>query len=118
MNRVFITSFSSISTLGIGIKESLKNLQSQKQLIQIPGENDKFNKPYFPIHSSLKLDNKKILCSQFALTLLELIKNNTNKEIEGNKELENLIKHNKLIFLYFYLPPQAELKRLKKFMKD
>ena len=75
MNRVFITSFSSISTLGIGIKESLKNLQSQKQLIQIPGENDKFNKPYFPIHSSLKLDNKKILCSQFALTLLELIKN-------------------------------------------
>lgn len=74
MNRVFITSFSSISSLGIGIEESLKNLQTQKQLICIPDKDDKFKKPYFPINSSLTIDNNKIICSQFALTLLDLIK--------------------------------------------
>ncbi len=74
MNKVFITSFSAISSLGIGIDQSMKNLSSQKQLICIPKEDDKFKKPYFPIHSSYKLDNKKIACSQYALTLLNLIK--------------------------------------------
>ena len=64
MNRVFITSFSSISSLGIGIEESLKNLQIQKQLICIPKKDDKFKKPYFPINPSLDIDNKKIVCSQ------------------------------------------------------
>jgi 3-oxoacyl-[acyl-carrier-protein] synthase-1 len=73
MSKVFITSFSSISSLGIGINESLKNLQKQKQLIHYPEKDDKFNKPYFPINPSLEINSEKNICSQFALKLLDLI---------------------------------------------
>ncbi len=75
MNKVYITSFSAISSLGVGINESLKNLSLQKQFITIPKEDDKFKKPYFQLNSPLNDYNNKIRCSQLALTLLDLIKN-------------------------------------------
>lgn len=75
MNKVYITSFSALSSLGIGMEESLHNLRNQKQLITIPKDDDKFKKPYFQLHSSLNDYKDKIRCSQLALTLLDLIKN-------------------------------------------
>jgi 3-oxoacyl-[acyl-carrier-protein] synthase-1 len=74
MNKVYITSFSAISSLGIGLEESLHNLSAQKQLITIPKEDDKFKKPYFKLHSTLNKFKDKIRCSQLALNLLDLIK--------------------------------------------
>lgn len=74
MNRVYITSFSAISAIGIGIEQSVKNLASQKQLIHYPSNDEKFQKPYFKINYQLDTDQKKIRCSQIALSLMSLVK--------------------------------------------
>ena len=78
MNKVYITSYSSVSSLGIGIEQSLINLSKEIQPIVFPGNNDKFNKPYFPISENLSADTDKIICSQFALKLIDLIEDRLN----------------------------------------
>ncbi|MCK4797815.1 MAG: hypothetical protein KAT05_10550 [Spirochaetes bacterium] len=73
MNKVYITSFSAISSVGVGISQSIKNLSTQKQLIHYPDKDDKFLRPYFPVNYPLNVDEKKIRCSQIACSLLSLI---------------------------------------------
>ena len=73
MNKVYITSFSAISSVGVGISQSIKNLSTQKQFIHYPGKDDKFLRPYFPVNYPLNVDEKKIRCSQIAFSLLSLI---------------------------------------------
>jgi len=79
MNRVYITSFSSISAVGVGIKESIDNLKTQKQSIIFPDEKDKYKKPYFKINNDLDINNQKTRCSQITLTLLSLIEDDLLK---------------------------------------
>ncbi|MCK4798304.1 MAG: beta-ketoacyl-[acyl-carrier-protein] synthase family protein [Spirochaetes bacterium] len=73
MNKVFITAYSVISAIGIGIEESLRNLENQKQFICYPDKKDKFTHPYFPVNNELKVNKDVTRSSQFALTLLSLI---------------------------------------------
>jgi 3-oxoacyl-[acyl-carrier-protein] synthase-1 len=75
MNKVYITSYSAVSSLGTDITESINSLKTQKQPLIFPGNNDKFNRPYFKIKGSLNIDNKKIRSSQIALKLFENIEN-------------------------------------------
>ena len=73
MNKVFITSYSSISALGIGNEETFNALKNNKQTIYFPGENEKFKKPYFPVTKDLGIGEDITLCSKIILKLLSLI---------------------------------------------
>ena len=73
MNKVYITAISSLSTLGIGMEDSLKKLATQKQFIYTPDKNDKFQKPYFPVEYQLDNNRDKTRSAHFALKLLSLI---------------------------------------------
>ncbi len=74
MNRVYITDYSVISSLGTGIEESLNNLKAQKNNIYIPSQKDIFKKPYFPIKPIDEFDEYKdiTLTTKIALKLLSL----------------------------------------------
>ena len=74
MNKVYITAFSAISALGIGIEQSIKSLVNQKQLIYFPSINEKFQKPFFKINNHLEVDQDKNRCSQIALSLMAFVK--------------------------------------------
>ncbi len=76
MNKVFITSYSVISALGIGNEETYRNLKEKKQTIYFPKENDKFTKPYFPFPHELGIKKDITICSQLALKLLSIIEEN------------------------------------------
>src|SRR4030042_6382717 len=71
MKKVFITGFSSLSALGIGNNETIRNISFQKQPIYFPKENEKYFRPYFPVNTEFNINN--VRCSEFALKLLELI---------------------------------------------
>ncbi len=73
-NKVYITAYSSISSLGIGNSQTINNMSLEVQPIYFPNKNEKFTKPYFKINYPIDNDNK-IRCSQFALKLLSLIEN-------------------------------------------
>ena len=79
MKKVYITSYSCISSLGAGMQESLKTLSEEKQPIHIPEKNEKFFLPYFPLKHKLKPNDNHILCSELALSLLELIEGDFKK---------------------------------------
>lgn len=73
MNNVFITAFSSVSSLGVGTESSLNNLNSKKSFLKLPDENDIFDLPYFPISEDLNVNKNISRCSQLAIRLLLLI---------------------------------------------
>lgn len=118
LNNVFITAISSISSLGVGVDDSTKELFLETPKIYHPKKGDKFNKPYCPVKMDYKTEYTK--CSEISLKLLEHIEpiwiNNNNLPIfyststGGIKETEevytDLIKHNKKYPLhkkgYFY----------------
>ena len=64
MNKVFITSYSVISALGIGNNETISALQNKKQSIYFPKKNEKFKKPYFPVTQDLGIEEDITLCSK------------------------------------------------------
>lgn len=107
MNKVFITSSTVISALGIGNEETFKNLKDKKKTIYFPGENDKFIKPYFPFLHELGIEKNITLCSQLVLKLLSLIEKKwinfapiplfLATSTGGIKETEETYNHLKLI---------------------
>ncbi|MBN2546489.1 MAG: hypothetical protein JXB50_11880 [Spirochaetes bacterium] len=72
MKKVFISSYSSISALGIGSKESSYNLKSDKDFIYYPEKSDKYKLPFFKVEVP---DYKNVInkCSNISLRLLSLI---------------------------------------------
>jgi len=72
MKKVFISSYSSVSALGIGNNESLNNIKTDKDFIYYPEKSDKFKLPYFKteITHYKNVINK---CSNISLKLLSLI---------------------------------------------
>lgn len=72
VNKVFITSYSVISALGIGNEETLIALENNKQSIYYPKENEKFKKPYFPVTRDLGIKEDITLCSKIVRKLLSL----------------------------------------------
>jgi len=102
MNKVYITSYSSISAIGAGISDSLDNLYAKKNVLKNPQDGDKFSKPYFPVEYELGIDKDKIRCSQLVLSLLshieEEFKNKSSNPLflatctGGIKETEDIYK--------------------------
>jgi len=72
MNRVFITAYSVISSLGIGNEQNYHNLSNNCSTIYRPKESDVFKKPYFPIEKNLGIDEDVTLSAKIALKLLSL----------------------------------------------
>lgn len=79
MNKVYITAYSAVSALGVGVKEAVFNLKKEIQPIKYPGEGDKFHKPYFEISTSLNVDVSKTRCSQLAIELLSHLRKDVEK---------------------------------------
>jgi 3-oxoacyl-[acyl-carrier-protein] synthase I len=73
MKKVYITSYSCISSLGTGLKESLESLSNETQLIHRPAKDDNLFLPYFSLKNSINTDKNKIICSSLALDLLSII---------------------------------------------
>ncbi len=82
MKKVYVTACSAVSSLGIGLEESLVGMEERKQPITIPGQNDIYNRPYFKIKKPLGTDDSNIRSSQIALKLFELIENSI-KNFDG-----------------------------------
>lgn len=73
MNPVFITAYSTITSLGIGNEDALKSLDSHKNTIYIPEKNNIFKKPYFKIDFDFGYDKKLTDCAKLALKLLSML---------------------------------------------
>jgi 3-oxoacyl-(acyl-carrier-protein) synthase len=72
-NKVFVTSCSVISSLGIGNEESLNNLSSGISPIHFPETDERFKYPYFLIKGLPDPGEGLIKNSQIALKLISLI---------------------------------------------
>lgn len=75
MRNVYVTSHSSISSLGAGLEESNNSLKSFKDTIKFPEADDKFNLPYFPVNFNDDNYKDELRSSRIALNLMDLIKN-------------------------------------------
>lgn len=71
MNKVYITGFSSLSSLGIGNEESASSLAEERPKIFFPDTKDKINKPYCTVN--IKDSDKWTRCAVFTLELLKQI---------------------------------------------
>ncbi|HOV13337.1 MAG TPA: beta-ketoacyl synthase N-terminal-like domain-containing protein [Spirochaetota bacterium] len=72
-NRVFIRDFTSISSLGVGINETISNLEKEQCPIYIPTDSEIFHYPHFRINQTLFDSNELINCSKIVLKLLEMV---------------------------------------------
>lgn len=73
MNKVYITSYNLITSLGIGSEESIKILETGKGKKVLPEKNAIFNKPYFPVLFNLDITGDYTFSTKIALKLLELL---------------------------------------------
>jgi 3-oxoacyl-[acyl-carrier-protein] synthase I len=72
-NRVFISSFASITALGTKSEEIIANLEKGKQLLSYPEPDSKLKYPYFSIKSIPHVDIEKTRSSQITFFLLKSI---------------------------------------------
>jgi 3-oxoacyl-[acyl-carrier-protein] synthase I len=72
-NKVYITSYSSITALGIGNKDSIDVLSKGKSPIHFPGQGERFKHPQFRINKNLDVKYDTIRNSQISLNLLSLV---------------------------------------------
>jgi 3-oxoacyl-[acyl-carrier-protein] synthase I len=99
-NNVYVTSYSSISSLGFGNEESLSSLSREIVPIYIPGQEERFKYPYFKIEDRFKKNYDFILNSQIAVKLISFIENDLTAHSSipiffststgGIKETENI----------------------------
>jgi len=81
-NKVYITAYSSISSLGIGNAEVLKSLSGEEVRFTYPKNGDIYKYPHFAINNELPFKFDTTRSSQIALNLLLLIEDKI-KTISG-----------------------------------
>lgn len=73
MNNVYITAYTSLSSLGIGNEQSINTMAEEKSTIHFPTKDEKFKKPSFPVSQDLGINDDITLSAKFTIKLLSML---------------------------------------------